>query len=608
MASYACEVVSPMKIYHNSRDAGYRSPAGAQPCGASVCLRLRVEGERPEAIHLRVWFGKESFIPMQPVAGNEGLYETVLCLPEAPCLLWYDFQVWEQGQFYWYGNAEDLLGGEGSLMWSEARSFQITVYDPAYTTPAWAQGAVFYQIFPDRFAKGDNPPAQPLPKGYAYHDNWNDTPWIMIDSETGDNVAHDFFGGTLKGIQEKLPYIASLGVTGLYLNPVFHAGTNHRYDTIDWKAIDPMLGTEEDFVSLCAAAKILGIRIMLDGVFSHSGNQSHFFAHARSVPDSPYRNWYQFEHWPDMYKSWWGFQTLPDLNKHQPEVIDYFLTDDDAVVKKWVRLGMDGWRIDVADELPMEYLATMRRGVKEAKEDAIIIGEVWEDASNKIAYGKMRCYCLGDTLDSVMNYPLREAAIAFLTNRLDAAGFKRRMDSLYENYPAPFAAALLNVLGSHDRPRVLNMLCGVDGEGLMRQERAGLRLTPEQRALGIKRLKLMLALIVAMPGMPCVYYGDEAGMEGATDPFNRGTFPWSREDTALTEIFRQALSRKRTVAALTEGGLSIEALEADVLVIGREMLDQKAYTVINRGNELRKICVEGKALAIEAYGCVTWEA
>lgn len=592
-----------MHIFHDSRDGAYRSPAGAQPCGARVRIRLRVTDGAPDSVLLRLWYGRESFLPMRPTAQDASLYEAWLETPAEPCLLWYDFQVWAQGQFYWYGNAEDGLGGEGAPVYGEARSFQMTVYAPGFQTPDWARDAVFYQIFPDRFAPGGE---TERPEGRIYHASWDETPLLCVDPDSGDNEAHDFFGGTLEGIRSKLPYLESLGVTALYLNPIFYASTNHRFDTVDWKRIDPLLGTEDDLRALCRDAAARGIRIILDGVFSHSGSENPFFLQAREQPDSPYRNWYRFEQWPDMYKCWWGFPTLPDLDKNQPEVVRYFLSDADAVVKKWPLAGTDGWRIDVADELPMPYLRLLRAGVKGVKPEAMVLGEVWEDASHKVSYGQMRSYCLGDTLDGVMNYPLREAAIGFLTGALDAAGFKRRMDSLYENYPAPFANALLNIMGSHDRARCLNVLCGMDGENLPREKRGGIRLSARQRALAKRRLCLLLELTVAMPGMPCVYYGDEAGMEGAADPFSRAPFPWGREDEALTALFRTALARKRTLPALSDGALSIEAPLPDVVAVERRSETQRAGVVINRSDRARRVTVFGRTQTLPPYGCATW--
>lgn len=595
-------MVSAMQLYHDSRDPHCRAPAGAQKCGTRVMLCLYVRDCVPDSVHLRLWFGKESFHPMEQDPRDASRYRAVITLPETPCLLWYDFQVWSGGQFYWYGNAEDRLGGMGALVYGEARSFQITVYDPAFAVPGWTRGAVFYQIFPDRFARGQAGARLPLPEGRTYHASFTDTPDLVLTPGSGDNYAHDFFGGTLRGIMEKLPYLASLGITGLYLNPIFRAGTNHRFDTIDWMQVDPALGTEEDFHALCEAAKGYGIHIILDGVFSHAGNKSPFFLSAQTAPDSPYRNWFGFEHWPDMYKSWWGFRTLPELDKRQPGVIAYFLGNEDAVVKHWVRGGASGWRLDVADELPMEYLRMLRPSVREEKADALIIGEVWEDASNKVSYGQMRSYCLGDTLDGVMNYPLREAAIDFLLGRVPAGTFKRRMDSLYENYPQPFQQALLNVIGTHDRPRILNILAGADGEDLPREKRAALRLTKKQRALGEKRLRLMFMLVFAMPGMPCVYYGDEAGMEGAADPFNRAPFPWGREDRALTAFFADAIARRKALAPLSGGSLSIEAPREDVLAILREEDGATVTTFINRGARSCRVSAAGHTLTLPAFG------
>lgn len=596
-------MVNRMQFYHDSRDPSYRNPTGAQPCGAPVqiCLRI-IEGSTPDTVLLRLWDGTECFVPMLPTEMDAMLYTATFILPETPCLLWYDFQIWEHGQFYWYGNAEDCLGGVGALVYGQARSFQITVYDAAFMAPDWLDQTIVYQIFPDRFARNNTQPMPPI-EGRTYHTQWEEAPTLQIDPSTGDNVAHDFFGGNLRGIQEKLPYIASLGVGALYINPIFIAGTNHRFDTMDWLQVDPCLGMEEDFTALCTTANALGIRILLDGVFSHAGHTHPFFQNAQSDCASPYRNWFHFEQWPHQYKSWWGFRTLPEINKSEPGVIDYFLTGKNAVVKKWLQAGAAGWRIDVADELPMPYLQAMRKAIKHAWPDRFIVGEVWEDASNKISYGQMRCYCLGDTLDSVMNYPLRDAAIAFLLSTIDAYTFKRKMDSLYENYPLPFTKGLLNVLSSHDRPRILNTLAENDGSTLPIEQRANLQLTGDQLAVGKARVRLMLQLIVAMPGMPCVYYGDEVGMQGASDPFNRQTFPWEHMDDELLAFFAETLTARKSNAVLAEGALRIEALQPSVIAIHRWMDGCIHSTIINRSSERVQITCRGKIIRMKALSC-----
>ena len=589
-----------MNCYHNSREALYRTPSGAQPCGMEITLRLRVDEEKqPDKVLLRAWYGEEHFYDMLPSKDDARLYEVRVTLPETPCLFWYDFHIWSAGHFFWYGNAEDGLGGEGAPVWGSARSFQVTVYDPAFRVPEWTRGAVFYQIFPDRFRTDADARSRAGKRDMLA---WDTPVPYRADPETGDFQALDFYGGSLRGIVEKLPYLESLGVTALYLNPCFDATSNHRYDTVDWKRIDPLLGDEADFSALCAEAEKRGIRILLDGVFSHAGAKNPDFLAARRSREAKRFDWFIFNNWPDDYKCWWGFRNVPELNKNAPGVREYFLSDDDSVTRRWLKAGSSGWRLDVADELPMDYLRQLRENARMQRKDAFILGEVWEDASNKISYGQMRCYCLGDTLDGVMNYPLREAALEYLTGRITAGTFKRRMDSLYENYPAPFAQGLLNLLGSHDRARVLDVLAGADGENMPRPQRGKLRLTARQRETGKRLLQMMLWLICFMPGMPCVYYGDEAGMEGATDPYNRAPFPWGHEDTQLQQFFADTLKRYRASAALTGGTFEIEAPNDDTLCIRRPLDEMSETLLLNRTSRARRVTAFGKSASVAARG------
>ncbi len=571
-----------MQLYHDSRDAAYRFPGGALPCGTTACLRLTVSArQEPVSVVLRVWNGGEHRIAMSQVRAADGawLYEAALAVGDVPITLWYRFEVEADGETAWYGNAADHLGGVG--LQGTGDGYQITVYDAASVSPAWLREGVMYQIMVDRFYNGD--PTGQLIKArqdITLHSDWYEPPTLDI-ADNGDNRALDFFGGNLQGIREKLPYLQSLGVTTLYLNPIFQSRSNHKYDTGDYSRIDPMFGTEDDFMALCESARQAGMRVLLDGVFSHVGSDSRYFNRfgtydavgAYQSPDSPYYAWFSFQHYPDAYDCWWGFDTLPNVRETEPAYVDYMLTGKHAIVPGWIQKGASGWRLDVADELPMPFLRTLRQAAKRAHPDAVVLGEVWEDASNKCSYGEMRNYTIGDTLDTVMNYPLRELIISFLTGGESAAHIKRRLDALAENYPRPFFYSLMNLLGSHDRARIINVLAGRTGEDLPRPERRDMRLTDGELRVGSARVRLMLQLICALPGIPCVYYGDEAGMQGAPDPFCRATYPWGREDAAQVAFFAEQLTRRRAMQVLQSGELLLLAPSDDVLVVVRTIAD-----------------------------------
>lgn len=560
-----------MLLYHDSHSC--RIPAGAVPCQTEVTFRLKAHKSIREAM-LRFYDGSEKwlFMERQP----NGWFTVTVPMPDIPILCWYDFRAEDQdGTVLAYGCPPDGLGGEGVLT-DSPRAWQITVYDRRYDTPHWLRSGVMYQIFPDRFASSGE--QHPRREECYYHQSWNETPILMPEGRD-DNCARDFFGGDLKGIREKLPYLKDLGVTVVYLNPIFRARSNHRYDTADYSQVDPLLGTNEDFLALCADAKSMGIRIMLDGVFSHTGEDSIYFNRYGRYPSvgacqshqSPYYSWYKFTRYPDEYKSWWGFHSLPELDKDNESYRD-FMFREDGIVRSWIARGASGWRLDVADELSLYFLRSLRRAVKAQDPDAAVLGEVWEDASHKEAYGEMRCYCQGDTLDSVMNYPLREAAMAFLTGQTDACALARLIRSQQENYPAPFYYSLMNLAGSHDRARAINALCGRTWEHIPPAQRGKYRLSPKEYALGAARYAEMMKLLCALPGIPCVYYGDERGMQGGPDPFCRGTFPWDGGDRELEETIRALLWQRRRSPALQTGSLKVEALDQDTLRITRAIV------------------------------------
>lgn len=568
-------------MLHHSHLPFFRTPQDAVPCGTKVTFRF--VSDEAEGVFLRLWDGEEQLIPM--VFDGITTYSANHAMPDTPRVMWYDFLVQSKDGEVAYGNAADMMGGEGCVQGHDRRSFQITVYDPAFQTPAYMHGAHIYQIFPDRFYPAATQARCTRPDRYI-HPHWDETPILMPDPATGNvNIAADFFGGTLNGISEKLPYLKDLGVTVIYLNPIFESQSNHRYNTGDYTRVDAMLGTEEEFQALCQKADAMGLRVMLDGVFSHTGSDSVYFNKQGRYPttgayqsmESAYYPWYQFMQFPQVYKSWWGFDTLPEINEMDESYRKFMFDAEKGIVPMWIKNGACGWRLDVADELPMAFLRELRLAARKTKKDAVILGEVWEDASNKEAYGEQRCYCLGDTLDSVMNYPLRDSLIAFLKGEEPAQKLARLIRHQMAVYPVPFYFSLMNLIGSHDRSRAVNVFCGKTYENLPLDERGAQRLTDKEYALGVQRLQKAYEILFALPGAPTVYYGDEAGMQGGPDPFCRGTFPWGREDQTLTGFVKERLRSRMTDDLLLYGKMRVRAIDADTIEITRFFDGEDAF-------------------------------
>ena len=388
-----------------------------------------------------------------------------------------------------------------------------------------------------------------------------------------------------------MDYIASLGTTILYLNPISKSFSSHRYDTGDYKTPDPMLGTEADFQALCRAAHSRGIRVILDGVYSHTGSNSLYFdrewtfggngAYCRT--DSPYSSWYTFYHWPDSYNSWWGFDTLPTVNKMDDGFLDYIIRDEDSVVAHWLRLGADGFRLDVADELPDAFIALLKERIRQIRPDALLMGEVWEDASNKVAYDVRRRYFVDGELDSVMNYPFRTAIVNFMRGRDSGPELKNTVMSIVENYPPQVVACNMNLLGTHDTPRILTAL--VDDFDGSREEKAARHLTKNQMEVARDRLQMAVFLQFTLPGCPSVYYGDEALMEGYKDPFNRRTYPWGREDKEILGFFRHLGRLRRERAELRLGSIRFFAAGDKHLGFTRSYEGKVCKVYVNRSGD-----------------------
>lgn len=451
---------------------------------------------------------------------------------------------------------------------------QITVYRKGWTVPDWLIDGVMYQIFPDRFAKSEK---KKLPVKYHAEINPDWSGGVpKYASKPGDPLDNnEFFGGSLYGVIEKLDHLVSLGVNIIYLNPIFEAYSNHKYDTADYTLVDDMFGGDEALDELIRECNKRGIRIILDGVFNHTGSDSVYFNAEGRYPsvgaaqnkDSPYYDWYSFKEYPDTYDCWWGVKILPTLNKSSRSLRD-FISGENGVIRRWLKKGISGWRLDVVDELPDSMVAEIAAAANAEKSDAIILGEVWEDASDKIAYCQRRKYFQGYELDSVMNYPFRTAIIDFAMSG-NAERIAYVTERQYSRYPKQVSLAQMNFLGTHDTERILGMLSGVDIRGLENAQLATLYLDETQKATAVRRLKLAAALLYALPGVPCIYYGDEVGLEGWRDPFNRRPFPWGRENAEILEFYRIIGGLRRSERDLRRGDFSVINAENGVFVFRR---------------------------------------
>lgn len=612
-------------FYHNSHDIFYRSPFGAVCCGQTIRIRFKVEDGLTEirSVKLRLWRyeSAEEKIEMEGSkgCGAQRIYTADIRSVDSPGLIWYYFIIELGERIYYYGNNRERLGGVGDTYEFQPDSFQITVYERGFKTPDWFKNSIMYQIMVDRFRrKGDISETARLRRDIVIHRRWDEEPNYKPDPKTNEMLCNDFFGGNLQGIIEELPYIKSLGVGVIYLNPIFEAYSNHKYDTGDYMKVDPMFGGEEDLKELTAAAESAGIRIIVDGVFSHTGSDSVYFNRegryesvgAYNSPSSHYYGWYSFKSYPDDYACWWGIRTLPEVTELEPSYMNFILGEK-GVVCKWMDDGIKGYRLDVADELPDQFIEKLRSSVKEKDSDGVLIGEVWEDASNKISYGRRRRYMFGNELDSVMNYVLKDCLIDFLTGRCGGEHLHRVVMSLYENYPLEAFYSLMNILGTHDTERILFSLgeCKVIS-GTGRDGDANASLSPEQSALAVSRLKIAYAFLSSFPGVPCIYYGDEAGLGGMGDPFNRRTYPWGHENHELVDLYRLIGNLRNSTDALRTGGFFpvhygqdtygfVRVIQNGTDLFGRKRDDGFVLFLMNRNStkpksvivDLRRWCV-----------------
>ena len=613
-----------MRILYNSKLPAYKRPFGTLTPGQTCALRLDVPSSEG-ATHITVKFTWENGCPAWEselhFARREGAYDifqgSIAC--QAPGLYYYYFYVHKRGggfRLFKYGDDTNMEAGD---------CWQLSCIPADFVTPDWAKGAVIYQVFPDRFCKAGECDLTGKLRPYTLHKSWDEeVSWQPAPD--GQVLNNDFYGGNFRGIAQKMDYIASLGATILYLNPISKSFSSHRYDTGDYLTPDPMLGTVEDFTAMCDAAHARGIKVILDGVYSHTGSNSLYFNRegafgaggAYRDASSPYKSWYTFYNYPGYYKSWWNFDTLPTVNKLDGAFMDYIIENENSVVTTWLRRGADGFRLDVADELPDEFLSRLKRRIRQVKPDALLMGEVWEDASNKIAYDRRRRYFVDGQLDSVMNYPFRTAILNFMRDRDDGRALKQTVMAIVENYPPQVLSCCMNLLGTHDTPRILTALVeDFDGS---REAMARRRLSKNQLEVAKERLIMASFLQYMLPGSPSLYYGDEAVMQGHRDPFNRRTYPWGKEDGEMLDHFRCLGKLRKESQALRLGDIRFAEAGDQHLAFTRSYGGETVHIYINRsgdpwevpagrlllGHNIYRAC--GDAMILSPMGfCITQE-
>ena len=589
-----------MRILFDSKKTEYKKPFGTLNTAETCELNIKI----PEACATKKVFavfedgdGNEfcsySMFKSQTLQG----YETYSCKISfaAKGLYFYYFYIETEGSdFPLYKQGYDQTN-----IW-EGDKWQLSVIPEDFVLPEKFYGRVMYQIFPDRFYFKKLCKTDGKMTPFTLHADTADVPEYRPNAE-GEITNSDFFGGNLAGITDKLDYLKDLGVGVIYLNPIFKAYSNHRYDTCDYKKIDELLGNEKDFARLCREAHKRDMYVILDGVFSHTGSDSVYFDAlnrfgngACSNPDSPYRAWYDFQSYPDKYTSWWGIETLPCVNELEQSYIEYQITNADSTVNKWLSLGADGFRLDVADELPEEFIRILRAEMKKHRPDALLLGEVWEDASNKISYGCRRRYFLGEELDSVMNYPFRNAIIAFVLSRDNGEELRDTVMSIAENYPPKVLPLLMNFLSTHDTQRIFTVLG--EGDADTKDERAVYKLPSEKALLAEQRLKCAVFIQYVLPGIPSIFYGDEIYQQGFEDPFCRGFFDWN-EKRGMRELLK-SLAKIKKHPAVKSGAVEVEVLSAGIVSIKRTKADKTLTAYVNCSDGDFAVSVEGKRILV----------
>lgn len=514
-----------MSILHYSKSSEFRRPFGAVPVGTSVWLRAELHVANSASCRLMLRFEAGTIKETREYPAPDG----IVILNEL-----------ERAGVYFY---RFICDGE-----QEASEHQLTVYEQDLCVPEWFKRTVIYQIFPDRFYEGEGP-VERKPNSFLYGSK-EDLP-IYLKAPDGKMLRWDFYGGNLWGVQEKLSYIRSLGAQTIYLNPIFEAVSNHRYDTANYKKVDGMLGGDAAFNAMMEDCKKSGVRVILDGVFSHTGEESIYFdrsgMYTANLPPeeqgawqsekSKYRNWYSFRE-DGTYECWWGVEALPNVKEMEPSYLSYIVTSPDSVIRHWMKRGVSGWRLDVADELPDGFIAQLRKASDESNPESVVFGEVWEDASNKISYESRRLYYAKRELHSNTNYVFRNTLLDFFCGSISAGNATDIFMDLYENYPRENFYAQVNMTGSHDVRRLYTCMKEI---------------TKGDISLARDLVKIYSLIQFTFPGVPLVYYGDETCLEGEDDPDNRRYYPWKHQDTEMIEWFSSLATLRSSEETFLDG-------------------------------------------------------
>ncbi len=555
-------------ILYSSRDKQHKKPFGAVATDQNIELSFSVKSNfKAHGINLVLRQGDtQKKYAMTLTAQQDGydIYNLVFTIDKKGTYF-YRFELEKDHHIYFVGKTTN---GKAKLKdWLP--EWQLSVYDKNYNVPTIYNGGIIYHIFVDRFCK-KNQHRKPL---YGTFKKWNDT--LTVADETGVYRADDFYGGNLQGIISKLDYLASLGINMLYLSPVFEASSNHRYDTGDYSKIDSLLGDESDFQELIDKADQYGMGIMLDGVFNHTGADSKYFNKFNHYPtlgayqskDSPYYDWFTFTQFPDKYESWWGITCVPTVSKKATAYQD-MIAGKGGILQQRTKQGIKGWRLDVVDELSSPFVESIRTAIKGSNKDAIVIGEVWEDASTKHSYGEEREYFRGKQLDGVMNYPFRNAIIDYVLHK-NSTVFLEEIMTICENYPLQSLNCCMTLLGSHDTVRIINTLAQINTHNTTKEQRRDYIIPQPLYDKAVKKLKIASAIQYFLPGIPTIYYGDEIGMTGFEDPINRRPFNLDKADNNLLEHYKKLGNLRKDNRPLFSSMFDSIKTDKDIILIKR---------------------------------------